>query len=414
MINFSVENPPVLNNFLNKFKTCFSKPAFASFCFYVSGLFLELKRTNIQSITAKTIHAHYENIQYFISEAKWDTEELNNQRIGLLQSNHTTKTCKKGVLVIDDSGCKKWGYKTEGVASQHYGTEDIITKCNVVVVSAYCDKVKRYPINLKPYKPEQEFFFAKDDPDFKSKIQLAKELIEDAITKNLRFSDFLFDTWYFSNELVEFIQEKHQTFISEAESNRLISYRGKWTHAGELVKLIPSDKFRWVTVSASSGKKKNFYAYSFKSKLKRLKGDFLITVAVGKWNADDPKDVHIFVSNHLSYSSEDLLKKYALRWGIECLFRDLKENLSFDHYQTRSLKSISRHWHLTSLAYTFLLICKLNGSFSKIFNQKPVTVGQQLLLFRKINSNITANWIEKNRETYQIYLGLISSSRQAA
>lgn len=414
MINFTVKNPPILTSFLNKFRTCFSKPTFASFCFYVSGLFLELKRTNIQSITAKSIYAHYENIQYFISESKWDSEKLNDCRISILQSNRTTKSSKNGVLVIDDTGCKKWGYKTEGVAVQNYGTEHIQTKCNVVVFSAFADSKKHYPINLRPYKPKGDFMLGNDDFEFKSKLQLAKELIDDAISKNIYFSDIIFDNWYFSNNSIEDIQDKHLFFITESESTRLVSFKGKWVHAGELVKLIPIDRFKWVTVPTPLKEYRSFYTYSFTTKLKDLPGKFLIVIAIGKWNKDDPKDVHIFVSNHLSYSPLQIISKYALRWSIECIFRDLKENVAFDHYQVRSLKSISRHWHLACLAYSFLLISKFNGSFSRIFLTKPKTMGQQLELFRKINSNTIALWITKNYEYYQKSLGLKKSIPRTA
>jgi len=414
MINFLVTNPPILQKFLNRFNSGFTKPTFVSFSVYVGGLFLQLKRTSIQSITLNSLYANYENIQYFISEARWSEQKLNDIRIQILQNNRTTKSSSKGVLAVDDSGCKKWGIKTEGAQVQHYGTEDIVTNCNIVVVSAYCDTLKRFPINLMPYIPESDPCLKKSFQDFKSKIELAKELVDDAVTKNINFSDVVIDNWYFSNDFVEFIQEKKLTFISEAEVSRLISYRGKWTRAGELVKFIPTDRFKWVTLSTSCSKKLGFYTYSFKSKLKGLKGNFLITLTIGKWDNNDPKDVHVYVTNHLSYSAETVIKKYALRWGIECIFRDLKENVAFDHYQVRSIKSISRHWHLASLAYSFLLISKLNGSFSKIFHHYPQSCGEQLLLFRKINSVSAADWILKNYETYQNYLGLKNPARQAA
>ncbi|MCG2687470.1 transposase, partial [Candidatus Parcubacteria bacterium] len=213
-----------------------------------------------------------------------------------------------------DTGCKKWGFKTEGAQVQHYGTEDVITNCNIVVASAYCDDKKSFPVNLKPYIPKNDPFFQRTFEDFKSKIELAEELVEDAIEKKLNFSDIVIDTWYFSNDFVGFVQEKGRTFITEAPVDRLISYRGKWTHAGELVKLIPSDKLRWVTVTNPAGKKKGFYSYCFKSKLKELKGNFLIVVALGIWDKNDPKDVHIYITNHLSYSAKETLEKYALRW----------------------------------------------------------------------------------------------------
>lgn len=235
MVNFVATPPKILTNFLTKFQPLFSKPTFLSFSVYVSGLFLELKRTNIQTIADRNFSVRYENLQYFISEAKWDEEKLNNYRIQILESNRTTKTCKKGVLVIDDTGCKKWGLKTEGAKVQHYGTKDTITNCNIVVTSAYCDNKKYFPINLKPYIPKDDPFFERTFKDFKSKIELAEELVEDAIEKKLNFSDIVIDTWYFSNDFIDSIQEKSRTFITEAPVDRLISYRGKWTHAGELV-----------------------------------------------------------------------------------------------------------------------------------------------------------------------------------
>lgn len=114
----------------------------------------------------------------------------------------------------------------------------------------------------------------------------------------------------------------------------------------------------------------------------------------------------ILISNHLSLSAEEIFRKYLLRWGLECIFRDLKENLYFDHYQVRSIKAISRHWHLTSLAYTFLMVCKLNGRFSKTFHEKPKTCGEQLEMFRKINSLTSLKWLIKKYEFYQHYLGI--------
>ena len=415
MINFIAANPPILQKFLDKFSSAFTKKTFISFSFYVGGLFLQLKRTNINSISAKTIYANYENIQYFISDSKWDEQKVNNTRINILQSNRTTKTSNKGVLAIDDSGCKKWGYKTEGAAVQYYGTEHTQTKCNVVVVSAYCDKTKRYPINLSPYKPAGEFLFKEQDSDFKSKIQLAMDLFDDALSKNILFSDAIFDNWYFSNDFVTHIHENNRTWISESEDSRLISYQGKWIRADELVKLIPSDRFnRSVTVSNSLCEKKVFFLKAFRTKLKGIPFPVMVVIAKGKWDKNDSKDVHIFVTNHLSLSPENVILKYSLRWGIECIFRDLKDNVAFDHYQVRSLKSISRHWHLACLSYTFLLVCKLNGSFSRLFKEQPKSTTQQLELFRNLNSIHQLQWMNSHFKDYQIYLGLKEQLPQRA
>ncbi len=405
MVNLITERPNLLSNFLERFRDCFSKPLFTSFSLYLSGLFLELKRTNVEAITSNAPAASYENLQYFISEGSWNPEEVNNQRIKILQSSRTTKTCRKGVLAIDDTSCKKWGIYTEGARPQYSSTEDRVVNCNVLVNSAYCDAKKQYPVNLRPYITE-------DDPfpgglEFKSKIELAMELIEDAIEKKLSFSDVVFDNWYFAKEIISFLEEKNLCRITEADADRQISYHGKWVRADELVKLIPATKFRRrVTVPNSHNKERSFLFAAFETKVKGINEKVKIVVAMGSWDERDTKRVHIFVTNHLSLSDGDVIKKYALRWKIECIFRDLKENVGFDQYQVRKIKGICRHWYLSCLAYTFLLWTKQNGYLSRIFHQKIKTIGEHLLAFRKLNSATCVEWIIQNRGLFQEFLGL--------
>jgi hypothetical protein len=246
---------------------------------------------------------------------------------------------------------------------------------------------------------------------------LAKELIQDAWEKNLEFSDIVFDNWYLANGLVNFISAERKTWISEAAVDRLISYRGKWTRADELVKLIPSIKFnRRVTVFNLKQKNRSFLIHGFVSRLKGIKGKVLVVVTIGKWDKKDPKNVHIFVTNHLSLSPGAVVKKYALRWGIERMFRDLKENVAFDHYQVRKITGITRHWHLAALAYTFLIWLKLTGSFTKHFpSEEMKTMGDCLIAFRRINSVSCYQWMEKNQCAFFEYLGIqCNYSRQMA
>lgn len=406
MINFVTENPRVLKRFLNKFKDLFSKRCFPNFCYYIGGLFLELKRTNIQTIVQKTPSASYQNVQYLISEAKWNSEKLNNRRVQILESNPATRSSTRGVVVIDDSSCKKWGLKTEGAKPQYSSTEDRVINCNVVVFSSYADSRKHWPIDHIPYKPAEEFRFGEEDVEFKSKLEIAKDLIGDLLRKRITFSDIVFDSWYFANHLIDFLQQKGKelTWITEAPGDRLISLCGKWVHADKLVKLIPWDKFkRRVTVPNSQRKNRTFRLYSFTTKLKGIPGKVLVVVAVGCWDNRDPKDTHIFVTNHRSLSPETVVKKYALRWTIEWIFRDMKENVAFDHYQVRYLKGISRHWHLSALAYTFLLWTQLNGSFAKTVPRKSKTMGEQLSIFRAINTQTCLQWMNKNPHALDAY-----------
>lgn len=407
MINIITNTKNTLSKFLDKFRDIFSKNQFKSFSTYISGLLLHHKRVSIDSIAKLCPETNYQNLQYFVSESKFNLDKLNTRRVELLQDTRPTKSTSKGVLVIDDTSCKKYTTKTEGAKYQHSPASGGKDTCNVAVLSAYSDSIKRYPINHIPYKPEDEFEQGKNDPNFLTKIDMAKILVDDAVDKHIQFSDIVFDSWYFSKQLVNHIESKTLTWITEADADRLISYHGKWTRADKLAELIPSLKFtKKVTVTNSKGKKRTLRIYSFVSKIKNIKGLKRIVIVKGSWDDTDSKDVHIFVTNHLSLSPEDVVRKYLLRWGIECLIRDMKENTGFDQYQVHYLKGISRHWHFCFLAYSFLLWVKLNGFFSKIFSYALSTIGDVLRAFRKINSRIHLQWIAKHKEKYHAFLGL--------
>ena len=398
-----IANQPVpLKNFINQFAVFFSKRLFISFAIYFSGLFIEFKRTSINSISSKSSDTSYQNLQYFISDSNWNSEFVNSKRLDLLATNPATRSTKKGVLVIDDSSCKKWGTNTQGAKPQYSSVEDKTINCNVVVTSAYCDNKKRYPINLKPYIPKDDPLCTSLEVIFQSKLNLAADLIDHAIKHDINFSDIVFDSWYFCNDLVKYIMSLKKYWISEAQADRRISYRRQWVRADELVKLIPSSKFnRKVTLTHSNGKSSSFLVYGFKTFLKGFDKPLFVVVAVGKWDSHDPKNVHIFVTNHLTLYPEDVVKRYALRWGIECIFKDLKEFVAFDNYQVRSIKAISHHWHLCVLAYTFLLWGKITSGLShRLKNKRLKTLGDALRAIRSLSSVEALNWANSNQQAF--------------
>jgi hypothetical protein len=149
--------------------------------------------------------------------------------------------------------------------------------------------------------------------------------------------------------------------------------------------------------------------------MKGVKGKLRVVITIGSWDKKDLKNIHIFVTNHLALSPETVVKKYALRWGIERIFRDLKENVAFDHYQVRKIIGITRQWHLATLAYTFLIWLKLTGALTKTFSCEMKTTGDYLNALRKLNSEAYFQWMLKNRGDFTNYLGIQRNcSRQTA
>ncbi len=405
MLNMITEIPEALKKFLNRFKERLYKSQFKHFCHYIAGLLLTHKRVSIETIAGVCEGINYENLQYFISESSFDINGINHARLSLLNHLRPTKTTKQGLLVIDDTSCKKYGKHTEGAKVQYSSTDEKVTNCNTTVLSAYCDNLKRYPLGMQAYKPLDEFSI-EDAGNFKSKLELALQLIDEAYNnKELSFSDVVFDSWYFANDVVNELSSKNRFWITECQSDRRLTLKGLSLRAEDLVKVLPVLKFRKsVSFTNSKGKKRIFYLAECLIKIKGVEGEIKACVARGSWDEEDPKNVHIFVTNRLSLSAQEIFSKYSMRWGIECMFRDLKDNLGFDQYQTRTLKAICRHWHLTFVAYSFLVYAKFNAVFSKMVSIPLNTIGDLVSAFRRINTKSSQGWISKCKEKFYAFL----------
>ena len=110
-------------------------------------MFSDYKRMSLLAITNNTA-VNYQNMQYFFSESDWDTKELNDIRIKILQNQRTTKANKDGVLAIDDTACPKpHAEKTEGAQVQYCGCLGREENANVAVASCFVSNSKHFPVD---------------------------------------------------------------------------------------------------------------------------------------------------------------------------------------------------------------------------------------------------------------------------
>lgn len=367
-------NISIINKFLSNFKELFSKKQFAIFSLAVYSLFAEYKRNCLYSM-ALTMNLDYQAFQYFFSESRWKLDELNNKRLNIIKNQRTTCSTDDGVLVIDDTSVPKpYAKATEGAHYQHCPSLKREEICNITVMSSFSSKSKYFPINFKFYQPASEFRLGKDDYKFKSKISLAKELIDDAISKNIKFTHICFDSWYLSDELIDSIDSQGLRFIAELRPNRLINFyhpvqkRHCFIKQDELVKLIRSyysHKLKPVKIHHPNGYRRGFLGYSFKSRLKDSPIKVRVVVLFGDFSDEDSKSIHILITNDLNSYIPTIVSNYTLRWNIERIFKELKDVFMFDQYQVRHKKQIQRYWMMCFLAWTLVYWIKQNGYLNK-------------------------------------------------
>lgn len=373
-----------INKFLSRFKPAFSNKQFIVFSYLIYALFKDYKRNSIYAMSSNT-PINYQSAQYFLSEANWSSDKLNDTRLNIIENQRTTSSTASGVLVIDDTASPKpYAKNTQGAKYQYCGALGRNEVCNVAVFSAFASKSKHFPINFKSYLPADEFSLGKKDPSFKSKIELAQILIDDALNKNIKFSSLVMDAWYTqASELLEFVHFiKELPFIGELKSNRNIRFyhplmkKHCWIQQDELVKLIKKNyphKCRVITSKSKNGRTNSLTTYTFKGQIKDCSVPLRFVVVFNKWDDQDDKDVHILITNQTHIAAKPIISTYLLRWGIELIFRELKDIFFFDHYQIRHKKQIERYWTLCLIAWSLVYWIKQNAYLSKILELKPST-----------------------------------------
>lgn len=381
-MTFSSSNIRFINKFLDHFRPIFSPAQFNILKLFMLASFKDYKRFSLEALAGE-LNISYQRIQYFFSDAQWPALSLiNNIRLNIFNNQMSTRSTPKGVLAIDDSAVPKiYAKKTEGAQVQYCAPLKKEANCNVAVASAFVSASKHFPVDFRPYIPEDQ---CRHPDDFKSKIQLAKDLILQAVSQNVAFKHILFDAWYTAASLIEFIHSRGLKLIAELKSNRCIRFTHpetktwRYLKASEWIPVLKkfyAHKFKSFRIESKHYSKNVFY-YCFESKLKDCPVPVQILFIFDKWSDQDDKPFHILITNQLNLSPEDIFRIYSLRWGIEESFHELKDSFCFDQFQVRHQKQISRHWILSFLAWSLAYWVKQNGYLSKTLVNSPGSINQ--------------------------------------
>lgn len=351
MNQISSTKPKVLTNFLAKLD--FGNQRWQERAsHHLVGLSAGFKRFSIESLSLASPQFSYRQNHYFITEAKWDEEELNEKRIAFLNQDKRTKMRKDGLCVIDDTSSKKYGSKTDGAYKQYSPEEGRVSNCKVIVSSNYADDKRNYPLNIEAYY--------KDDV---SKLELAELLIIKAKCRFPQLKHTAFDGWYAKKSVIRTAEAQGLYFYSQLRKDRKVVYRKRSMKASQLVKL--------ASISSVSSDK----IYDFKNVYVKGLGTYRIVVQRGK----------IYITNNKKASASEVIAYYKKRWAIDQFYREVKDNLSFGQFQFRKGIYIYRHWMMVFLLYTFYVHQKMKGVFSKISQEVVDTVSKMTKVLQNLN-----------------------------
>jgi SRSO17 transposase len=198
--------PGPLEDYVQRFDSLFSSLAQRrGFRDYLQGLLLPRDRNKTltglagaEPITGAQ-HREVQRLQWFLSESAWDHQQVNDQRVQLLREDPATAPHDEGALVVDDTGDRKDGTATAHVARQYLGSVGKIDNGIVAVTSLWADERCYWPVHAVPYTPASRLAAGERDPGFKTKPQLAVELVQAAREAGIGFRAVVADCFYGDN-----------------------------------------------------------------------------------------------------------------------------------------------------------------------------------------------------------------------
>jgi hypothetical protein len=233
---------------------------------------------------------------------------------------------------------------------------------------------------------------------FRTKIVLAIELVEEAIRCKVPFGVVVFDAWYLAEDVVRVLARRRKDWISLLKKNRgletasfqlrdangwTMKLPGPHIAVEDLVPLIPATAYRSVTV-----REHTYWCFTLVVRIPSL-GKVRIVVSFEQESLTGRSVV--LVTNRLDWSVTKIISLYLQRWPTETFYQDGKGHLGFNEYRMRSAEAIGKHWCLVFVAYSLLhLTClptvpdrtkSLIQTIGDACRQQGRALLQQLLVF---------------------------------
>jgi SRSO17 transposase len=363
----------------------------AHFIAMEKGFLSDLDRKSIEPIAvAYEGSKNVRNLTNFMGTSKWDDEGMHEEYLKDLSGQLAQEG---GMLTIDDTGFPKKGRNSVGVARQYCGRTGKIDNCQIGVMMGYVSPQGYGLIDYELYMPEKWF----DDSHaglrkkcgvpsslkFRTKNQIATDIILDAAGSGLfpakylgvdsaygsdsKFLDSLPEgTIYFAD-----VKKDHMVFVGRPKMS-VPPYSGNgrkpWKEAPEFpprtVKEIAEDTdLPWNDVVLDIGAKGPVITndkYMLVTEVRDGKPGNDVWLYVRKLSDGSVK--YALCNESPDASAEDIRRPALLRWSIEQCFKECKEYLGMDHYESRSWIGWHRHMLLCLIAHLFVIKLRLEYS----------------------------------------------------
>lgn len=342
-------------NFIVALNLQFSKPQTRHLLTFVHGMILADGRMTVSNIRRVTGEERdLSCMTRFLNESPWCPNRVKRRRIKVMMEKIKKARAKQGdtrpiaFLIVDDTQCKKdISTQTMEGCDFHFSHSDqksVWSHC--VVTSHLVSDDYSFAVDFRPYFRED--YCTENGLEFKSKNDLAVELINDYESPTDEQVYVLVDSWYTGRKVIDACAKKGYHLIGGLRTNRKISPLGVGVKLSTFISdYIRADNLHHVTVGNH-----RYKTYNYEGNLSDTENARVLISWQDKYCPN--KKAFCLLCTDVSLDLVTVFRYYSVRWNIETGYRYFKDLLGFDTYQLLSQKGIQRFWCLQFLTYNFL------------------------------------------------------------
>jgi SRSO17 transposase len=201
------------------------------------GLISDIKRKTFPEIAKVVGLENGQAFDYFLGQSGWTVGEVRRRRLKVILNQVNQQEI---IVIIDETGDRKKGKKTDYVQRQYIGNLGKVEN-GIVAVTAYgIFKGMTFPLLSEVYKPKSRL---KEGDEYKSKPQIAGEMIKKLKEIGFKIKLVLADSEYGESEsnFISILEEENLEYALAIRSNH-----GVWLPSGQKVRANKWKKFERV------------------------------------------------------------------------------------------------------------------------------------------------------------------------
>ena len=361
---------------------------------YVAGLLMDMERKNCwQLAEARKIPTrNLKSLQHFLYGSPWPWRPVIDEMARFVDEHLAHDD---GIVVVDESGVRRWGDKSVGIARQYLGNVGKVDNGQVGVYLTYASEHGQAFLDMRLYIPEAWF----DDPQrcreagipkgvvFRTKPELAGSMVEQARRRGIRARWLTGDEAYGNNPpFLDVVDAVGWWYVAEVPVDLEVwptrpkvlppSPRGAVGRPRKKARLarksdrsVPvaalATRLRgrgWQRLTVAEGTKgRRVFDFAFLRVVEKRGGlpgrDAWLMV---RRSLDQTPEIKYYLSNApADVDTERMAVVGSERWRVESAIKEAKSQTGLDESEGRNWKHWHHHTTLSMLAQAFLTCARV-------------------------------------------------------